>query len=120
MSDTISGDDHLPLSKDDTKKVSTLLSLITRIKPDYLDVHKVGVRRFAEMTQIRRNRLVQILDGRVIPTIGEFDRINTGLNTIEQKHKKLVSAKSKSVSATKKPEVNPTTVGFEDEESIII
>lgn len=67
--------------------------MIMRIKSEYLDNRNVGIRRFAEMTGIRRNRLKRLFEGTESATIGELDRINTTVNEIEAQHKKSQESK---------------------------
>ena len=67
--------------------------MIMRIKSEYLDNRNIGIRRFAEMTGIRRNRLKRLFEGIESTTIGELDRINTTVNEIEAQHKKSQESK---------------------------
>jgi hypothetical protein len=63
--------------------------MVTRIKKEYLDPRGVGVRRFAELTGIRRTRLNRLFTGQEVATVSELDCINRAVNGIEEQHRKL-------------------------------
>lgn len=62
-------------------------AMITQLKFEYLDARKVGIRRFAQMTNIKRTRLVQLFAGTTEVTPVELSRIKVALDDIEQQFK---------------------------------
>ena len=73
---------------DDMTQMEALSSLLTFIKSTFLDSRNIGIRRFAEMTNIRRTRLNQLFEGIVTPTVEEVSRINIAIGQIDAKHKR--------------------------------
>ncbi len=63
--------------------MNDILTLLPRLKSDYLDARGVGIRRFATMSKIRRPRLVAILAGTITPTVDELECIHTAFLQIE-------------------------------------
>ena len=71
--------------------------LIHRLKAEYLDNRDIGIRRFAQLTNISRRRMSRILDGTDKATLAEFYRINLTVNQIEAKFQQVQARKIKVV-----------------------
>lgn len=85
-----------------------LLDLLKRIKSDYLDSRHIGIRRFAEMSAIRRTRLNRLFGGSEIPTPDELSRINDAIQQIEETYQKTQTRKKETA-----PVALPTIHGLE-------
>jgi hypothetical protein len=65
-----------------------IADMLTRVQSEYLNNRGIGIRRFAAMTNIRRNRLVKLFDGTADATVGELAMIHAALTWIEEMHQK--------------------------------
>jgi len=65
---------------------NSLANMISRIKSEYLDNRNVGIRKFSDMTGIRRTRLKNILEGIPDITVDELNKIREAIEIIEQKY----------------------------------
>lgn len=70
-----------------------LATMLTKLKTEYLDVRKVGIRRFSTMTHITRPRLLQLFSGEVELTQEEHVRINDAINVIEERFQVIKARK---------------------------
>lgn len=67
--------------------MSDISTLLPRLKSEYLDHRGIGIRRFSEMTSIRRKRLIALLSGVTTATVIEVEQIDKAITKIEEKHR---------------------------------
>ena len=72
-----------------------ITELLTKLKTNYLDSRGVGIRRFAEMCNIKRSRLRLLMLGNTIPTEAEILNITKAINSVELEHTKRTAQKQK-------------------------
>jgi len=76
------------------EEIPQLSDMIIRIKTDYLDNRNVSIRRFSQMTGIRRPRLNKLFLGKATATDIEISAIDIAINQIEADHQIAKSLKT--------------------------
>lgn len=78
-----------------SESLPDMSGLLKMFKTNYLDNRDVGIRRFANMTNISRTRLLKLFDGSKKPTEEEIAKISFAMDIIETESVKKEELKQK-------------------------
>jgi len=71
-----------------SQQLPNMSTLMRNFKTQFLDNYNIGVRRFAEMTNISRTKLVKFFSGEKFPTDDEVMKISAAMDYIVAQHHK--------------------------------